>query len=538
MKTIRFVSIFGSILGAMGLVVLLLTALSPVTAAPEVPISNPTTLNGITSDRWRILADMQTGRGDPGIVALNNKIHVVSGYFSQYYGYSSSQEVYDPLTNQWKYLWGFPMPRSDMVTVNVGDKIYAIGGWNFDLGGVQEYNHMYDPALGTWVTMTSMITPVSGAGGVVLSDTIFIIGGYDGISDTRDVQIYDPLSDSWSIGTPMLTPRSEFGAVTMNGLIYAIGGTYDASDVEIYDPVTDQWNAGPPLPDTRFSMAVVERSGKIYAIGGTDIWASSNVTNTTFIYDPALTVWTTGAAMPTARSACDATVISDTIYVIGSTGEPGAGFANEAYADFEIIPSATNIVSDDPDPSQAFQPVVISYVVTSSLDVPIGVVTVTVGQNDVRCNEQLADGMGSCEITLDTPGTYTVTATYGGDSFHSGSNDSESHLVIKADTITTIISDDPNPSVQGQPLLVTFGVTSTYGAPAGVVTVTVSNNQQSCSREIAGGMGSCEITLDTPGAYTLTAVYEGDATFAASSDSIEHLVVDKLKLFLPIVIRQ
>ena len=118
MKSIRYLSIIVSICGGLGLLVLLLTALSPAIAASQVPLTGATSMNAVANDRWRILADMQTGRGDPGVVALNNKIHVVSGYFSPGFGYSSSQEVYDPQTGIWQYLWGFPIPRSDMVVVN------------------------------------------------------------------------------------------------------------------------------------------------------------------------------------------------------------------------------------------------------------------------------------------------------------------------------------------------------------------------------------------------------------------------------------
>ena len=424
-----------------------------------------------------------------------------------------------------------------MVAKSVNGKIYAIGGWNLDQGGVQGFNHMYDPALGIWITMTSMITPVSGARGVVMSDTIYILGGFNGTSNTRHVQIYNPESDSWSIGTPMNTARSALGAVILNGAIYAIGGTNDTDDVEIYIPASDQWITGQALPDTRFSMSVVERNGNIYVIGGTENPASDIVTNTMFIYDPTSGLWTTGAPMPTARSTLGADVINDIIYVIGGTGELGAGTANEAYGDFEILPTTTSIVVDDPDPSQAFQPVVVSFAVTSALDLPTGIVTVTTGTNTPECSAQLADGMGSCEIMFDIPGTYTITTTYGGDDFYSGSSDSDSHTVVKAETTTFLIGDEPDPSLEGQPISVTFQVTATYGVPVGMVTVTTSNSQQSCSDELANGIGGCAIMLDTQGTYTITAAYAGDATFASSNDNTSHLVVDFLKLFIPIILR-
>jgi hypothetical protein len=241
--------------------------------------------------------------------------------------------------------------------------------------------------------------------------------------------------------------------------------------------------------------------------------------------------------MPTARSAVDAAVISDTIYVIGGVGDPGAGTANEAFDDFPLSPSFTSIVLDSPDPSQANQPLIVSFVVTAPIDIPTGIVTVTNSQNSQQCSHPLVDGMGSCEFSLDMPGVYTITASYGGDSFHSPSSATASHTVVKANTTTSLFADMPDPSLAGQSISVTFEVTSTYGLPAGTVTVTASDSLQSCSDELVAGQGGCEITLDAQGTYTITASYGGDVSFAPSSASTPHTVVDFLDLFIPIILR-
>jgi N-acetylneuraminic acid mutarotase len=181
----------GSAIIAMCLLAILLTSMSSATAAQidSENTTNPTSSS--VNDRWRILADMVTGRGDPGVAAHNNKVYVFSGYYPFAFGYPPNMEVYDPQTNTWQYIVGFPNARSDMVVVPVGDKIYAIGGWNATQGGPQGFNDQYDPATNTWITRTSLKTPVSGAAGVVISNSIYVIGGYNGISDTKHVQIYD-----------------------------------------------------------------------------------------------------------------------------------------------------------------------------------------------------------------------------------------------------------------------------------------------------------------------------------------------------------
>jgi N-acetylneuraminic acid mutarotase len=292
---------------------------------------------------------------------------------------------------------------------------------------------MYDPLLNNWITKTAMITPVSGAGVVVLTDTIHILGGF-GISNTLNasVQIYDPASNSWSVGTPMLEARSGFGAALLNGKIYAIGGVtaggITTNTVEIYDPVTDLWTSGPPLPESRASMAVVVRQGKIYVVGGTDNWSGGTPQNTAFVLDPGLGAWTTVNPMPTSRYATDGAVISDTIYVIGGVGDLGASTANEGFG-FLPISSILTIDSDNPDPSRLNQPFTVGYSVTATGEIPTGVVTVTVGSRPESCSGLLVNGLGSCQLAIDALGTYTLTATYGGNHILLGSSDTETHVV-------------------------------------------------------------------------------------------------------------
>jgi hypothetical protein len=336
MKVTRMRLVAVPIFCVAGVIALSLFMISSTAAAPKT-----ISLSNNMMDRWHILADMDEGRGDPGVVVVNEKIHVISGYWSPGYNYVYSQEVYDPLTATWQYLASPPVPRSDFVAVNFRGKIYAIGGWNFDpnyeFDGVVDQNHVYDPQTDTWDTMKQPLPiPVSGAGGVILNDKIHIIGGYTSdLLKTNIVQIYDPISDTWSKGTPMNSVRSELGAVVLNGLIYAIGGqeANNLIDVEIFNPVSNSWTEGPALPERRSSMAVAVRQGKIYVIGGF-YNELTNVKDTMFVYDPETNSWSSGPPMPTARSACRGAVVSDSIYVIGGAGVLGAGEANEVYGSY------------------------------------------------------------------------------------------------------------------------------------------------------------------------------------------------------------
>ncbi len=169
----------------------------------------------------------------------------------------------------------------------------------------------------------------------------------------------------------------------------------------------------------------------------------------------------------------------------------------------------------------------VSFTVTSTWGTPTGVVTVTDGL--VSCTVPVT--VSTCVLTPTTAGAITLTATYGGDATFHGSSDTEPHTVNKADTTTTITADTPDPSVVGQPVTVSFTVTSTWGTPTGVVTVT--DGTVSCTAPVAAG--ACVLTPTTAGAITLTATYGGDANFHGSSDTEPHSVF--WYVYLPLVLR-
>jgi hypothetical protein len=88
-------------------------------------------------------------------------------------------------------------------------------------------------------------------------------------------------------------------------------------------------------------------------------------------------------------------------------------------------------------------------------------------------------------------------------------------------TETHITSASPDPSFPTQPVTVGFTVTSILGPPAGKVRV--SDGTVSCTASVAGGQ--CSLAPPTAGPTTLTATYEGSATFAPSSGTAQHEVI-------------
>lgn len=132
-------------------------------------------------------------------------------------------------------------------------------------------------------------------------------------------------------------------------------------------------------------------------------------------------------------------------------------------------------------------------------------------------------GTASCPITPNQPaGTYTLTASFGGDSTYGQSSASTAFTVFLEETALAITgssatNSDYNDSATVQALLTTDGnplpnepVTFVLGSGTGTETCTIMTD--------GSGTASCPITPNQQaGPYTLTATFAGDPDYVTSS---------------------
>ncbi len=155
---------------------------------------------------------------------------------------------------------------------------------------------------------------------------------------------------------------------------------------------------------------------------------------------------------------------------------------------------------------------------------PTGTITVGDGGTD-QCAIALPGT--SCLLTLNTTGSVTVTAAYGGDVNYQASQKSATVNVSGSATNTSVGSSDAN-SVFGEAVIFTANVTSGSGTPAGSVTFkdggTCGSGGTVLDTEtlVSGSATSIAIsTLSVSGSpHTILACYGGGGSFAASSGSV------------------
>lgn len=227
------------------------------------------------------------------------------------------------------------------------------------------------------------------------------------------------------------------------------------------------------------------------------------------------------AALSGGSGSCQLSEGSGTYVVVAGYGGDG-NYTQANGSVTETVSKDTPAVSVHASANPATGPGPVTYQVTvsgASGFTPTGGVTVSDGTQTCGV-PSLTAGAGSCTI-VEPAGSYTVQATYSGDTDDNTSTGMLSEVVDKATpTVTVTPSVSPAPA----PGEVTYLV-EVSGASGFVPTGSVSVSDGSSSCEIADLVGSGACAIDEPaGAYTVVASYSGDGNDDAASGSVGETV--------------
>ncbi|MEZ5466525.1 MAG: Ig-like domain-containing protein [Lysobacterales bacterium] len=191
--------------------------------------------------------------------------------------------------------------------------------------------------------------------------------------------------------------------------------------------------------------------------------------------------------------------------------------------------TVTTITSDTPDPSQNGQTITVNVQVTSPTGgTPTGTVAIS-GPAGTSCNAVLGvNGSGNCQLPSNSIGSFSLNADYPGNFVFLPSNATELHAYTAANSVTTILSDSPDPSHVGEPYTVTVQVRRQHDNAilvGGTVSISDGTGQTCQTAPLVNSMASCELTSVTVGSKTLTATYAGTLTNLSSSGTATHTVL-------------
>ncbi|MEU8828343.1 Ig-like domain repeat protein [Streptomyces sp. NPDC048636] len=187
---------------------------------------------------------------------------------------------------------------------------------------------------------------------------------------------------------------------------------------------------------------------------------------------------------------------------------------------------SSTAVTLSPVPSVVGQQVTVIATVSAAAPgagTPTGTVTFDFGDGSAPVTVPLSAGVATADhIWTNTVGSpYAVTADYSGDTDFTGSSGAVVQTVDPAATATAV-TGSPDPSVPGQPVTFTATVSALApgtGTPTGTVTFDFGDGSGPVTADLIGGGATVDhVWTGTAGSpYTVTASYDGDADFTASS---------------------
>jgi hypothetical protein len=213
-------------------------------------------------------------------------------------------------------------------------------------------------------------------------------------------------------------------------------------------------------------------------------------------------------------------------YTVTATYNGDSNFATSLGSNTQIVAQASTntALASSPSPSVFGQPVTFTAtlaVLAPGAGNPTGTVTFNFGDGSPT-STQTVNGSGQAVApahTYATIGTFTATATYGGDTNFAGSVGNFTQIINQAATTVTVVTSQ-SPIGVAQPVTFTATVTPTApgaGIPTGNVTFNFGDGTLFTTTLNGSGQASATHTYATAGTFTVSATYSGDTNFSGNS---------------------
>jgi uncharacterized repeat protein (TIGR01451 family) len=276
------------------------------------------------------------------------------------------------------------------------------------------------------------------------------------------------------------------------------------------------------LPAGTTFVSVVQTSGPAATITTPPVGGTGTVTATWASLSSGATA--TFALMANVNAATPGgTVITNTATVTSTTSDPNPANNAATVTTTVTTAGATNTtLTSSLNPSTFGQSVTFTATVSGS-GTPTGTVTFRDGASTLG-TVPLSGATATFTTSSLAVGSHSITATYNGDGSFSPSTSPALTQTVNAagatTAITTTLASSINPSSIGQPVTFTATVTPTggTGTPTGTVTFTDGATALGTGT-VSGGQATFTTSSLSAGNHSITATYNGDANFLASTSA-------------------
>lgn len=352
-----------------------------------------------------------------------------------------------------------------------------------------------------------------------------------------------------------LTPDSS-GTATFTTSSLAIGShqiraSYpgDATHTSAFASLAQNVVNGFPIPSTITSSANPAAIGQSVTFTDTITFTSGNpftgpATGTVTFYDNYGAIFLGSQPIATQPNTTAAVTFTTSTLTIGTHHltailTSSNGYTSAPYFTQVIVgqPTTTSLVVS-PTSSYALQPITLTAAVAATgTAIPTGSVTFYDGATTLGSSPLDTSGHAALTITSLAGGIHLLHAVYTGDATFASSTSVNVSVSILLIPTTTTLTLSPNPSAAAQPVTATVQVapltSPSYSSQLCSCTVTVTiaglppNVGSTYTMPVHNGVAAFSFGLGfSPGTYTFSAVFSGDADFAPSSSaSVQQTVV-------------
>ena len=189
-----------------------------------------------------------------------------------------------------------------------------------------------------------------------------------------------------------------------------------------------------------------------------------------------------------------------------------------------VFATKTNITSGL-NPSVLGQGVTLTAKVSTAYGdtVPTGTVGFVDGATLIGGPLPLTNGQVSIVTDKLAAGAHSIVAVFTGDTGFANSQSQALQQAVLAPTATSLKSS-PNPSDIGQAVTLTATVASASGTPTGTITFRDGGNALGSPVLLTNGNATLRVTTLTAGSHAISAVYNGDSTYAGSAFGVTQVV--------------
>jgi Ca2+-binding RTX toxin-like protein len=216
---------------------------------------------------------------------------------------------------------------------------------------------------------------------------------------------------------------------------------------------------------------------------------------------------------------------SDSITAVYAGDANFTGSESSAYSQTVLQSPTITAIGTDYNPTVYGQAMTVRATVspnTPGLATPSGEVDFYSGNTLLGTGTLDTNGVATYTTARLAPGQYAISATYVGDADNSSSQSPSLTQTVGPSATTLALAPNSNTVAVGQPLILTAGVGASApgaGIPAGTVTFLDGTTTLGTQNLSSGGATFTTSTLSA-GMHSITAVYNGDANFTASTATI------------------